>query len=59
MYYLAQAGSSVQRVDTDGTVTTLSLPSGVTTPPMITVPTDQGGCVHEADIMRHVVMPGV
>jgi hypothetical protein len=37
----------------------LPLPSGVTTPPMITVPTDQGGCVHEADIMRHVVMPGV
>ena len=30
MFYLAQAGSSLQRVDPDGTVTTLTLPSGVT-----------------------------
>ena len=30
MFYLAQAGSTLQRVDTDGTVTTLTLPDGVT-----------------------------
>lgn len=35
MYYLVQAGSSLQRVDTDGTVTTLTLPSGVTIDPAI------------------------
>jgi hypothetical protein len=30
MFYLAQAGSTLQRVDIDGTVTTLTLPDGVT-----------------------------
>lgn len=30
MFYLAQAGSSLQRVDTNGQVTTLTLPAGVT-----------------------------
>ncbi len=30
MYYLVQAGASLQRVDTNGIVTTLALPTGVT-----------------------------
>lgn len=30
MFYLAQAGSSLQAIETDGTITTLTLPSGVT-----------------------------
>lgn len=35
MFYLAQAGAALQRVDTDGTVTTLSLPANVTIDPTI------------------------